>query len=337
MIYRGNIMKKWILIIVAIITAISAYMLFGRKSAKSTPIRTIHTRSGDISMEFRITGAVAPRNRLEIKPQVSGRIENILVVEGQRIKKGEVIAWMSSTDRAALLDAVHVKGPEEIKKWEDIYRPTPIISPLDGFIIDRSKEPGQSVTLSDVILVMADTLIIDANIDETDLRYLSDGQKVKIFLDAYPDQDFSGTVEHIAYESQVINNVTVYEVKILPINAPKVFRAGMTATIEVTANKRENTMLLPVAAITEKGDGAFVTIKNGEKTEQRKVTTGISDGKKIEILSGSTPEDNIVVSEKTFAKDLSLQSGQRGMRGPGSMFGIGGSKKKTASTGKTDK
>ena len=59
------------------------------------------------------------------------------------------------------------------------------------------------MTTGDVMLVMADTLIIDANVDETDLRYLYLGQDVKIFLDAYPDQSFTGLVEHIAYESQI--------------------------------------------------------------------------------------------------------------------------------------
>ena len=94
-------------------------------------------------------------------------------------------------------------------------------------------------------------------------------------------------------------------------------------------------MLLPVAAVAEKGDSFFVTVKKGEKTEQVKVTTGLSDGKKTEILSGITLEDDIVVSEKTYAKELATQSGQRGMRGPGSLFGIGtSSKKKTAA--KTD-
>ena len=328
-------MKKWIIILIVVIAAVSVYAFIGKKSAKKAPLRTINPKVGDISIEFRITGSVAPRNRLEIKPQVSGRIEDILVNEGQNVKKGEILAWMSSSDRASLLDAVRTKGAEEMKKWEDIYNPTPIISPLDGFIIDRSKEPGQSVTMSDVMLVMADTLIISANVDETDLRYLFIGQNVKIFLDAYPDQSFTGIVEHIAYESQVINNVTVYELKILPKNAPNAFRAGMTATIEVTANKRNKTMLLPVAAVTEKGDSFFVTLKNGEKTEQRKVATGISNGKKVEIKSGITLEDDIVVSEKTYAKELATQSGQRGMRGPGSLFGIGTGKKKTDSKTET--
>jgi macrolide-specific efflux system membrane fusion protein len=64
---------------------------------------------------------------------------------------------------------------------------------------------------------MADELIIKAYVDETDLRYVKLGQKVRISLDAYPDIKFTGVVEHISYESKQISNVTVYEVKIKPL------------------------------------------------------------------------------------------------------------------------
>lgn len=308
-------MKK-IIIAVVVIGLIIFGLFFFKKGKKEFKWQEATPERGAIALEFRVTGSVEPRNQLEIKPQVSGRIEDILVVEGQRVKKGEVIVWMSSTDRAALLDAVRPKGDEEVKKWEDVYNPTPIVAPINGFIIARLKEPGQSVGLSDMILVMADELIIEANIDETDLRYIGLGQKAKIFLDAYPDKEFSGIIEHVAYKSEVINNVTVYLVKIFPQRMPGAFRAGMTATVEVVADRKENVLMLPVDAITEKGGKKAVKVKSANgPPEIRGITTGINNGKRVEITSGISDEDVIVMPE--LVKKDSSSTGARGFGMPG--------------------
>jgi len=308
-------MKKMLIFtVVVLILGVSGF-LFLRKN-KKVVYQKIRPERDSIAVEFRISGTVQPRNRLEIKPQVAGRIESILVVEGQKVKKGEILAWMSSTERAALLDIARAKGEEELKKWEDTYKPTPIISPLDGFIIVRNKEPGQVVSLNDVILVMADKLIVEANVDETDLSYIKLGQKVNMFLDAYPENKFTGIVEHIAYESEIINNVTVYKIKILPIKTPLDFRSGMTATVEVVANQKNDVLLLPVEAIIEKDDKKFVMVETeNKKPERRRIETGISNGSKIEIVSGITEDETILIPVKDGKKERRSISAQRQMMG----------------------
>lgn len=315
---KSRFSGKKIIISVVVLVLIAGGIFLVKKKKKTGQLSEIRPIRDSIAVEFRETGTVSPRNRIEIKPQVSGRIEDVLVVEGQNVKKGEVIAWMSSTDRAALLDVAREKGEEEFRKWSDAYKPTPIISPLGGFIIARNREPGQSVSVSDVILVLADKLIIEAVVDETDLRYIKLGQDVKIFLDAYPDKYFSGTVEHIAYESTVINNVTVYVVKIKPENPPSNFRSGMTATIEVTADKRENALLLPVEIIVEKGNKKFVTLKGaGGKSDLREIRTGLTDGKKIEITEGITEDDIILTGVKVSKRNRTAQTRVGGIPGLG--------------------
>ncbi len=307
--------KPLILGIVLIVLVISSFIFL--KKDKKVVYQKIKPTRGSIAIEFRITGTVQPRNRLEIKPQVAGRIENILVFEGQKIKKGEVLAWMSSTERAALLDIARAKGEEELKKWEDAYKPTPIVSPLDGFIIVRNKEPGQVVSLNDVILVMADKLIVEANVDETDLSYVKLGQRVRMFLDAYPENRFTGIVEHIAYESEIINNVTVYKVKILPEKTPQDFRSGMTVTVEVIANQKDNILLLPVEAVLERDSKKFVLVGGQRrKPETRIVETGINNGSKIEIISGITEEDTVLLPEKKARRERSSSTtGRRNIMG----------------------
>jgi len=311
-------MKKIIsaALVVILFVFIGLYFLLPQKDKKYKNNLEIKPEIGSIEIKLRETGSVCPRNRLEIKPQVSGRIEDILVVEGQTVKKGEIISWMSSTDRAALLDIARSKGEEELKKWEDAYKPTPIISPIDGFITARNKEPGQTVSVNDIILVMADKLIIEADVDETDLKYIKLGQKVEIFLDAYPDKKFNGIVEHIAYESKLVSNVNVYTVKILPLNPPKNFRSGMTATIEITGYRKDNILLLPSEVIIEKENKKFVMVKSdNSKVKLKEIKTGISDGKKTEIISGITENEVVLISVNK--KDRKLLSGSMGIPGMG--------------------
>ena len=213
---------------------------------------------------------------------------------------------MSSTERAALLDAVRSNNNDELAKWKETYKPTPIISPMSGFIIARSKEPGQSVTVSDIILVLADKLIIEANVDETDLRHIKLNQKVLVMLDAYPDKQLRGIVEHIAFDSEVISNVTIYKVKIKPLRIPMSFRSGMTATVDVIAEKRDDALLLPVEAVLDRKKGKFVFVFDEESERKRiPVETGITDGKNIEIISGITEDDIVLIPGKE-------ESGEKG-------------------------
>ncbi|MFA6004262.1 MAG: biotin/lipoyl-binding protein, partial [Elusimicrobiota bacterium] len=81
--------------------------------------RTVAVETGPIEDTVEATGAVAPLNRVEIKPPISGRIEKLLVDEGARVKNGDIIGWMSSTDRAAILDAALAQGPQALKDWQD--------------------------------------------------------------------------------------------------------------------------------------------------------------------------------------------------------------------------
>src|SRR5687768_2876573 len=69
---------------------------------------------GPIEQTVEATGSVAPLNRVEIKPPIGGRVEQLLVEEGDAVKAGQIVAWISSNDRAAILDAARARGPEEL-------------------------------------------------------------------------------------------------------------------------------------------------------------------------------------------------------------------------------
>ena len=298
-------MKNKIRVII-VLAAISAVLVFSvhalnkqyNKAGKNIFINPVIE---DVTLTVVTTGVVEPQNRLEIKPSISGRIDEILVKEGDKVKIGEILAWMSSTERAALIDAARSQGDEILKYWEDVYKKTPIISPIDGEVIVRSVEPGQTVTASDPILVLSDRLIINAQFDETDIARVEIGQGAIITLDAYPDIKLEGIVVHIAYESEIINNVTIYDVDILPNDIPKILRSGMSVTIEVIEDIRHAVATIPSSAIHYDEKRQFVLVQESRgKIVERDVEIGLSNDKTAEVISGLSPEDSIVVNDTSY-------------------------------------
>ncbi len=291
--------KKWIVAVVAIFLVLGGWLVVKKKSATQTTYTEIPVELGDISYTILATGTVEPKNRLEIKAPVAGRIEEILVVEGQDLKKGQIIAWMSSSERAAMLDAARAKGAAEYKKWSQLFLATPVMAPIDGKLIKKNVEPGQSFTTSDAIFVMSDKLTVKAQVDETDIAKIKLKASAIVQLDAYPNESLSAEVDKIAFDSTTVNNVTTYYVDVVPFEIPDFMRSGMTANVTFTIEKKENTILIPSEAISFEGPKSMVRIKSSDSQEGKMVPviTGITDGKKIEITEGLSQTDLLLLPE----------------------------------------
>jgi macrolide-specific efflux system membrane fusion protein len=297
-----NKTMKIILVLLTVAALIFLIFRFRQKSGNQTQVREITPVRGTIQQIVSATGTVLPRNRLEVKPPVGGRIESILVKEGERVVAGQTLAWMSSTERAALLDAARGKGEEELKYFQDTYKPIPLISPIDGEVIVATTQPGQTITTSDAVVVLSDRLIVRAQVDETDIGKIKIGQRAYISLDAYPDTKVEARVEHIYYESQVVNNVTMYEIDVIPQEVPLFFRSGMSAEVNFIEQSRENALLVPLEAVHREKDQAYVWVSQdtGKEALKKNVILGIADEKNIEVVSGLGINDRIIVNSKKF-------------------------------------
>jgi macrolide-specific efflux system membrane fusion protein len=248
-------MKKAIIWILLLLLAGGGFYWFrGREPESGTgpsyDTAVVERRNLKVTVES--TGEVEPRNRLSVKPPIAGRLEELLVDEGETVEKGQILGWVSSTERATLLDAALATSQEELEYWQDQYKPTPLICPIKGTIIARDFEPGQTISASDAVVVIADDLIIVANLDETDIGLIAAGQTVTVTLEAYPDKSFACEVEKIAYDAEIVSNVTMYEVDVRPLRMPSFARSGMTADIEFVIEEKANALTLPASAIQQK-------------------------------------------------------------------------------------
>ncbi len=284
---------------VIILSAVMVYILRSNGKNSGGAISLISPARGTIKTFISSMGTVQPQNRLEIKPPVDGRIENILVKEGDRVHQGSILAWMSSKERAALMDSARAKGSGSYAYWSNVYKPIALIAPINGMVIVRSVEPGQTVTSTTAVLVLSNRLIVQAEVDETDIGRVKLGQQTIITLDAYHNIKVAARVNHISFESTTVNNVTVYKVDIVPQKVPPVFRSGMSATVEIIENIKEDIMLLPLAAIHNEADHKFVNVMVNGKIIRKNLETGISDDNTIEVI-GLSPDDKIVIVQKKF-------------------------------------
>ncbi len=251
---------------------------------------------GNITITVEATGTVQPENRLEIKPPVAGRIDEVLVQEGALVRKGQILAWMSSTERAALLDAARANGAAEYARWSELYKATPIMSPLAGTLILKNIEPGQTVTNADAILVLSNRLTVKAQVDETDIAQITLGKDVSITLDAYAKEKIPGKVSLIAFEATTTNNITTYIVDATPAEQPSFMRSGMTATVNFIIEKKDNVLLVANSALEEDGGQVSVRTRTPEgKPRKTSVKTGLTDGKNTEIIEGLTEGQEVLI------------------------------------------
>ncbi|MFA5139412.1 MAG: efflux RND transporter periplasmic adaptor subunit [Elusimicrobiota bacterium] len=314
-------MKRTLVILVGVVI-LAAAGAWVYRSHRAKPerarVRVLEVREGDIEDTVDATGGVAPLNRVEIKPPISGRIEQLLVEEGASVRAGQIVAWMSSSDRAAILDAARAKGSEELKRWEDSYKATPIIAPLSGVVILRNAVVGQTVDMGTVIYAMSDSLIVLAQVDESDIGRIRVGMPTRIWLDSYPDNKVPGKVFDILFEGKNVSNVITYGVKVKPDKVPDFFRSQMTANVRFIVKRKEGALLVPAIAVRELGDGSKQVLVPGTngKPEPLAVETGVEDGENIEIVSGLESGDQVVIAQGRYKPQQAMETSPLVPTGP---------------------
>jgi len=293
--------KSMYIAAVVVISAVVAVCIScsgkGKRKGDGDGADYICVQTGSVSAVIDTTGVVQPRNRVQIRPPVAGRMEQVIAEEGHAAKQGEIIAWMSSSERAILLDTARAKGGDALKKWEEIYKPTPIVAPLDGTIIARNADPGRTVTAQDVVFVLSDRLIVNAQVDETDVGSVYLGQVATISPDAYPDVKVKGIVKQIAYEAVTVNNVTIYNVEVEPESVPGCMKSGMTTTVKFNVAGVDGVLVLPADAIRTVDGKSVALVKSGVSgaaPEYRRVLTGIAGNGNVEILAGLKSGETVI-------------------------------------------
>ncbi len=203
---------------------------------------------------------------------------------------------------------------------------TKIISPVDGVIISKDVEVGETVASSfqtpELFSVAEDLtkMQIETNVSEADIGNVSVGQEADYTLDGYPNETFKGYVNQVRLSSTTTSNVVTYTVVISVENKDLKLKPGMTANVSIVVNKKENilTVLNSALKFTPVGrdvkydtQGIWILGKNN-KPERITIETGISDDVKTEIITDKLKEKDLVIIGR---KGVETSAGN-GMRPP---------------------
>jgi len=317
-------------------------------------VRTAKAEKGTVQVRVTEVGSVEPQVKVDVKSVLSGKVVELLVREGDRVKQGQVLARvepdvnqardlsqvknavqdaaitlgeakanherdqgllaqgllsqkenLESETRYRTAMAAHQAAVEKFRIVQDSGVPIAaagdsrqrlnVSAPMDGVVIRRNVEPGDTVTsgvssfnAGTVLMTVADigTMIIKAGVNEVDIGKVRLEQPVKVSLDAYPKVRFSGVIKRIAPAARLEEKVKVFEVEIAIDRQGAELRTGMTANVDVMGERKDGVLTVPVEALFRKDDAELVYVKRVVMPE-----TAESPGLLSRVFAGGKKDD----------------------------------------------
>ena len=208
-------------------------------------------------------------------------------------------------------------------------RYTRIVSPVDGIVVSRAVDVGQTVAASfqtPTLFQVAQDLTnmqIEVNVSEADIGRIKKGQEVEYTLDGYADEVFHGKVTEVRIAPTTVSNVVTYTVIVDVDNKDQKMIPGMTANVSIITNKRENVICVQTDALrfTDKEltggkkykDQGLWVIKDN-KPQRITIKTGAKDSDRTEIISENLKENDRVILKKRSEQDKKTQTRKPRMR-----------------------
>ncbi len=281
-------------------------------------------------------------NKVQIvKSEISGTVDVLNFKVGDSVRQGEVVAKLSSSSlEDALFDSkMSVQDAKlSLKNLQDTLEDYTIKAPIDGTVIEKNVKAGDkldSSTATSAMAIIADMSVIKFTlaVDELDITKVKMNQKAIITADALENETFTGYVSEISSVGTTTNGVTTYPVTII-IDNPEGLIPGMNVEATIITQSAEDALLIPATALN-RGNTVWVkadskSAKNGKKVESKQkandksfegyvqieVETGLSNDSYVEITSGLSEGDEIlittVVVNSEFDPTKMMQGGMPG-------------------------
>lgn len=263
----------------------------------------------------------AAQNDFEYKKRILERAQKLSENKSISTSELETIEYNYQVSKIAL-----ARSKSEVEQASLNLSNCIIKSPIDGFVLERAVDVGQTVAASmsaPILFVLAKDLSqmkVMASIDEADIGVIQTGQSVHFTVDAYPLDSFSGTVQEIRLNPTVSSNVVTYLVVISASNPKQQLLPGMTATCTIITQKVDSALTIPIKATqfrpqntpktgpsnaysspSKKGKSARVWIDSSGVAIPKLIQTGINDGVKIQVLQGLQKGDSLIIGEQNLS------------------------------------
>lgn len=209
--------------------------------------------AGVIAAQARIRDAETTLNEMEQTLARSANLQARGMVADQALETAT-----ATRDRAessvASAEADLAIANAELKLQQAELSKAVIVAPIDGIVLTRAVNPGQTVaasTSAPVLFVIAEnleTMQLEAAVDEADIGAVAKGQQARFTVDAFPERQFDAEISDIAFASVATEGVVTYEAKLAVDNSELLLRPGMTATVEVVTRQADGVVTVPNAA-----------------------------------------------------------------------------------------
>ena len=240
-----------------------------------------------------------------------------------------------------LAESTYKVNQSNLKKAQTNLDYATIHSPIDGVILSRAVEEGQTVAASfstPTLFTIAKDLTkmqVVANVDEADIGNVKKGQRVSFSVDAYPNDQFVGEVMQVRLKSTVTSNVVTYEVIINAPNENLKLKPGLTANITIYTVEKTDVQTLPnkvfsfkpdIDALTKKefvvyenkqiaaklkDNERIIWIQDGKNLRNKSIVIGDADATNTEVASGVTNKEVVILELKSLAEDAPVGSGEK--------------------------
>ena len=231
------------------------------------------------------------KSNLDILPDAAGKIAQVLVSVGDKVNKNQIIAYVDPSRPGMNFEY------------------SPVKSPISGTITAINVVPGSMVAqqLSIAKVSKMETLEVSMNVPERFVSKVQEGQKAYLRFDAYPGEVFYASVSEV---SPVLDQSSrTMGVKLTFDKEYPRIKAGMFARVKLITDTRSNIVKIPDSAIVNRfGENFVFAVNPGDPASVRRqvVTIGIRVDEKAEILSGLSPDEEIIVRGQTLLEEGSL-------------------------------
>jgi macrolide-specific efflux system membrane fusion protein len=306
-----------------------------RITERSRDINTVVVTRKDLARTVAAFGEVFPKEEIVLRFKTNGIVQEVLVSEGQRVQKDQVLARLSNAQQELRLlqaenayEAAKISAPPnevqlkelEYKIAQEEYEYTMLKAPWDGEVIAISVREGDSVTPATDILILLnrDEMFVTVDIDEVDIREIALGQKARITLEAYPDLQLLAEVSEIGYRAIAKGSTKAVPVTLKLLQNDPRMKPGFSAKAEIIVAEVKDALQVPLSAIRTVGGKSFVGLVKGTAIEQVEVRIGLTTTEAAQILSGLQEGDRVL------AVNAQTRQSQQQRTGPSVPLGFPG-------------
>lgn len=301
------------------------------------PVKVEPVQPGPLKDILVLPGETEPDKDVALAAERPGQIEWVGVSEGDEVFPGRRIAMIDADSLRAALDkteASYELAEKQADRREDLYnnnfiskeeldqtrtalttaRATlreaqvafdqgVIESPIHGIVNDLHVDEGEYVNPGSPVadLLDIDSIRINVNVPELDVRWLKAGDKTMVRVDAYPDEMWNGVIDFVGYKAD--DKTKTFPVRVIVDNADGRIRPGMLARVVFLRRIIPDALSVPLFAVQDKGGERIVFVEQNGTAQSRIVEFGVLDGERVQITKGLDPGDKLIVVGQNEVED----------------------------------